>query len=284
MLNTNAFGPWATTLANDTVTVNNVASPIYSVGNVSGVEQLTFQVPCETAAASSVPITVNVGGGSATVNLPVQAATPGIFQTVMSDGVRRAVVDPARWHVSSPCRIRRAAVKSSASSSPVWGRQLRPSLPVRFLFAGVDSLILGQVIVGVEQRRHPRRHLARFAQSDRRLRSRVPGPVRFARQATTWCSVSPSMSPATARRGSATAANFRCPVVRSTRGEPGSPLLLPYTLSSPSILFTSIGSMPRNRCSSGCVSLTPFPISDICKKLLAIREAFTILWVVAKSG
>ena len=37
VLNTNAFGPWATTLANDTVTVNNVASPIYSVGNIAGV-------------------------------------------------------------------------------------------------------------------------------------------------------------------------------------------------------------------------------------------------------
>ena len=91
VLNTNAFGPWATTLVNDTVTVNSVASPIYSVGNVAGAEQLTFQVPCETAPANSVAIAVNVGGGSATVNMPVQAATPGIFQTVMSDGTARAV-------------------------------------------------------------------------------------------------------------------------------------------------------------------------------------------------
>ena len=47
--------------------------------------------PAKPAIASSVPITVNVGGGTATVNMPVQAATPGIFETVMTDGTRRAV-------------------------------------------------------------------------------------------------------------------------------------------------------------------------------------------------
>ena len=48
VLNSNGFGPWATTLANDSISVGGVASPIYSVGNVGGVEQITFQVPCET--------------------------------------------------------------------------------------------------------------------------------------------------------------------------------------------------------------------------------------------
>ena len=100
--NRNAFGPWATTLANDSITVGGVASPIYSVGNVGGVEQVTFQVPCETGIAGSVPVIVNVSGGTATVNIPVQAATPGIFETVMSDGTRRAVTHPSGRLVRQP--------------------------------------------------------------------------------------------------------------------------------------------------------------------------------------
>ena len=42
VLNTNAFGPWAATLASDTVTVNNVAAPVYSVGNVNGSTSFYF--------------------------------------------------------------------------------------------------------------------------------------------------------------------------------------------------------------------------------------------------
>src|ERR1017187_369601 len=64
----------------------------------------------------------------------------------------------------------------------------------------------------------------------------------------------------------------------------GSESSFPLTLSSPYIPLMPIGSMLRNQCSSGCVSLTPFCISNICKKLLAIHERFTILWVVAGNG
>ena len=66
--------------------------------------KLTFQVPCETATANSVPITVNVGGGSATVSMPVQAAAPGIFQTVMSDGTRARSGVPSRRHIRQPAK------------------------------------------------------------------------------------------------------------------------------------------------------------------------------------
>jgi len=148
VLNTNPFGPWATTLAGDTVTVNNVVSPIYSVGNVGGVEQLTFQVPCETATASSVPVTVNVGGGSATVNLPVQAATPGIFQTVMSDGTARAVAfrpDGTFVSLQNPARRGETIRVYVTGMGPAVPAVTTGALP----FAGGDAMILGQVIVGV---------------------------------------------------------------------------------------------------------------------------------------
>ena len=148
VLNTNAFGPWGTTLANDTVTVNNVAAPIYSVGNVSGVEQLTFEVPCETVPAAGVPIVISVGGGSATVNMPVQSATPGIFQTVMSDGVARAVVirpDGSFVTLQNPARRGETVRVFVTSLGPAAPPIATGAVPV----PGTDSLILGQVIVGV---------------------------------------------------------------------------------------------------------------------------------------
>jgi hypothetical protein len=75
----NAFGPWPTTFVNNAVTyrvsLNNIQAPISSVANVNGQEQIAFQVPCDVTPGSSVPVNVNIGGGSATVNVAIQAAT-----------------------------------------------------------------------------------------------------------------------------------------------------------------------------------------------------------------
>jgi uncharacterized protein (TIGR03437 family) len=149
VLNTNAFGPWATSLATDTVTVGGVAAPIYSVGNVGGAEQLTFQVPCEVAPANSVPITINVGGGVGSVNFPVQAAGPGIYETVMSDGARRGVVirpDGTFVSLQNPARrneIVRVLVTGLGVTIPAVATG---ALPV----PGSDALIdVTRLIVGV---------------------------------------------------------------------------------------------------------------------------------------
>src|ERR1019366_4348819 len=148
VFNTNYFGPWATSLASDTVTVASVAAPIFSVGNVAGAEQLTFQVPCETAPANSVPITISVAGGTGTITFPVVAASPGIFETVMSDCARRAVVvrpDGTFVSLQNPARrgesVRVFATGLGATSPPM----VTGAVPV----PGADSLALGQVIVGV---------------------------------------------------------------------------------------------------------------------------------------
>ena len=93
MVTANFVGPLQFVLANDKVTVGGSSAPLLSVGlNSGGREQLTFQVPCDVTPGSSVPVVVNVGPGSATINIPIQAASPGIFQTAMSDGVTRAVM------------------------------------------------------------------------------------------------------------------------------------------------------------------------------------------------
>jgi uncharacterized protein (TIGR03437 family) len=70
-----------------------LGAPVSGVGrNPAGQEIVTFQVPCGVNPGSSVPVTVNVGGGNASVNIPILAASPGIFSTFGADGVNRAVV------------------------------------------------------------------------------------------------------------------------------------------------------------------------------------------------
>ncbi len=148
VFNTNSFGPWATSLASDTVLVGSVNAPIYSVGNVNGAEQLTFEVPCETAPAAGVPITIGVGGGTATIVFPVVAASPGIFETVMSDGVRRAVVvrpDGTFVSLLNPARRGETVRVFAAGLGTTIPFMVTGSVPV----PGADSLALGQVIVGV---------------------------------------------------------------------------------------------------------------------------------------
>jgi uncharacterized protein (TIGR03437 family) len=130
------------------VTVNNVAAPIFSVGAVSGAEQVTFQIPCEVAVGNSVPVTISVSGGSATANIALQTAAPGIFETVMSDKVKRAVVirpDGSYVSLQNPARsgeVVRVFVTGLGPTTPAVGTG---SLPV----PGSDALVSGQVIVGV---------------------------------------------------------------------------------------------------------------------------------------
>ena len=58
-------GPWAYTVANDKITFGSSQAPIYAVSNISGQEQIVFQVPCDVPAGNT-QVTVNVGAGSRT--------------------------------------------------------------------------------------------------------------------------------------------------------------------------------------------------------------------------
>jgi uncharacterized protein (TIGR03437 family) len=75
------------------LTFGNISAPILDIGNnAAGQQQVLFQVPCEVAPGTSVPVALSVSGAVTNISLNIQAASPGIFQTRMADGVFRAVL------------------------------------------------------------------------------------------------------------------------------------------------------------------------------------------------
>jgi uncharacterized protein (TIGR03437 family) len=86
------FGRLPLSVHNLSVTFAGTPAPIVSVAMGNTNPEVTLQVPCEVSPGNAVPVIVHVGAGTATINIPVQAVSPGIFQTTMSDGAARAVV------------------------------------------------------------------------------------------------------------------------------------------------------------------------------------------------
>jgi uncharacterized protein (TIGR03437 family) len=144
------FGPLPLLLASDTVSFNGIAAPIFNVANVNGqTSQITVQVPCEVTPASSVSVGVTVGAApTATVSVPVLAASPGIFQTTMSDGVLRAVIirpDGTFVSLANPAR-RGETVRAYATGLGVTS----PSVGTNAIaIPGVDAVVQGILIIGV---------------------------------------------------------------------------------------------------------------------------------------
>ena len=116
------FPGLAINLPSVSLTINNLTAPILSVGtNPANQQQITFQVPCEVAPGT-VPAVLTVGGGSSTVSLNILAASPGIFQTVMTDGVQRAVIirpDGSVVSLSNPGRRGELVVAMVTGLGPV---------------------------------------------------------------------------------------------------------------------------------------------------------------------
>jgi uncharacterized protein (TIGR03437 family) len=143
------FGALPYMLASDAVSFNGIPAPIFNVANVNGQQpQITVQVPCEVTPGNSVAVTVTVGAGVVTVNVPVLAASPGIFQTTMSDGVLRAVAvrpDGSWVSLANPARrgeIVRAYATGLGVTSPSVGTNAT-AIP------GTDALVQGNLIMGV---------------------------------------------------------------------------------------------------------------------------------------
>jgi uncharacterized protein (TIGR03437 family) len=88
------FGPLPYQVANVSVKFGQLAAPIYNVSNSGGQESVTVQVPCDVTPGV-VPLTVSVSGFPSTMDVTVRAASPGIFEAVMSDGNPRAVLAKA---------------------------------------------------------------------------------------------------------------------------------------------------------------------------------------------
>jgi uncharacterized protein (TIGR03437 family) len=143
------FGALPYVMASDAVSFNGIPAPIFNVANVNGQQpQITVQVPCEVTPGNSVAVTVTVGAGVVTVNVPVLAASPGIFQTTMSDGVLRAVAvrpDGSWVSLANPARrgeIVRAYATGLGVTSPSVGTNAT-AIP------GTDALVQGNLIMGV---------------------------------------------------------------------------------------------------------------------------------------
>ena len=86
------FGPNPTSLGPvQSLTIGGIAAPITSVSNIGGVERVGFQTPCEVPVGSA-QVVMNVSGGTTTVNgVPVSQYSPGMFETVATDGKSYAV-------------------------------------------------------------------------------------------------------------------------------------------------------------------------------------------------
>jgi len=143
------FGALPYLLASDAVSFNGAAAPIFNVASLSGQQpQVTVQVPCEVVPGASVPVTVTVGSASTTVNVPVLAASPGIFQTTMSDGVLRAVaIRPNGSFVSLANPARRGeTIRAYATGLGVTSPAVVTNATA---VPGTDAMVQGTLIMGV---------------------------------------------------------------------------------------------------------------------------------------
>ncbi|HEY1183078.1 MAG TPA: hypothetical protein VGE89_02770 [Bryobacteraceae bacterium] len=151
------LGPLQYEVATDTVSFGTgsaaIPAPIFSVSNIPGQQQILILVPCEVTPGT-VPVTVTVNGGQQTLNIKVQPASPGIFQTTMSDGVVRAVIERPDGTFASPSNPARrgelvtAFVTGLGSVSPQIATN---ALPIW----NTPSFVNGQVIVGVNNEGAP---------------------------------------------------------------------------------------------------------------------------------
>ena len=144
VMGTNLVGPLPFQVASVTIQFGTLFAPIYAVCNLgTGQEYVVFQVPNELPVGSTNAV-FKVGSGSTTLqNVPVVAASPGIFETVMADGRKRAVAlrqDGGFVSLSNPAqrgeRVRifvtglGAPANIGTGSVSVPGRPGAPPLPI----------------------------------------------------------------------------------------------------------------------------------------------------------
>ena len=91
---------------------------------------------------------MSVGAANVTVSLAILPASPGIYETRMSDGGLRAVIvrpDGTFASLENPVRRGEIARTYVTGLGPVAPPEATNALPT----PGTDALVLGQVIVGV---------------------------------------------------------------------------------------------------------------------------------------
>jgi uncharacterized protein (TIGR03437 family) len=127
----------------------NIGAPILNIGNnAAGQQQVLFQVPCEVAPGGAVPVTLSVGGAVSNINLNVLPASPGVFQTLMSDGVFRAVIvrpDGSYVSLSNPARLGETVAAYVTGLGPTTPGVSTHSVPA----PGGTAMVQGTVVPGM---------------------------------------------------------------------------------------------------------------------------------------
>ncbi len=143
----NEIGLLPNILAGVSVTFNGVQAPIYNVSNVSGRQSVTVQVPFETQPGA-VPVVVNVNGAMTTVTVTVLAVSPGIFEYIQLDGVKRGILLHGDGSLVTPANpanrgetLRMFATGLGQTSPAMQTNQFSP--------LGIDPMVALPVIVGV---------------------------------------------------------------------------------------------------------------------------------------
>ena len=142
------FGPLSYQLSQVTITFGTSQAPLYSVSNVNGQQQVSFQVPCDVTPSTSVPVTVNANGGTKTVNVSMRSAAPGVFLFTDSDGLGHPViVRPDGSYASAKNPVHRGEtvrlyITGVGSVQPALATN---TVPVN----GTDSVAQSFVVVGI---------------------------------------------------------------------------------------------------------------------------------------
>ena len=96
--------PLPATLGGVSVTVAGMDAPVYSISNVNGQEQVSFQVPWAAArqpASTAAVVVTRDGQASAPVDVPVIALQPGVYTL---DGTQAIAVHAADYSLASAAR------------------------------------------------------------------------------------------------------------------------------------------------------------------------------------
>jgi uncharacterized protein (TIGR03437 family) len=91
--------PLSSELGGVSVSVGGIPAPLYSISNVNGQEQVSFQVPFGIAGRSTAPVVVTRDGqASASADVPVSAVQPGVYT---SDGAAAITVHAADYTLAT---------------------------------------------------------------------------------------------------------------------------------------------------------------------------------------
>jgi uncharacterized protein (TIGR03437 family) len=128
-------------------------APIFAVCNTGGLQYVIAQVPTDLPLGATT-VVVSAQSGSTTLNnIPVTPVSPGVFQTTMSDGTMRAVLqhvsdgsfveleNPA--HAGETLRAFVTGLGRPVSASGVAIATNEPGIP------GDDATPQNQILVGV---------------------------------------------------------------------------------------------------------------------------------------